>query len=301
METIDALIVGGGPSGLTAAVYLARYRRSLVLIDAGEPRARWIPTSHNIPGFPDGISGIDLLGRMRRHARRYGARLLAGQVTALRREGDGFLAQTGAGPIRARAVLLATGVVNTPPPLVDRAAHDAAVAAGRLRYCPVCDGYEAGGSRIAVLGADSHGVAEALFLRRWSADITLLPARFDDISEADRARLAAAGAELVDTPVTNITFDADGIALTLADGRALRFDTLYPALGTAPRSDLARQLGCALTEAGCVTADSHLMTSVEGVWSTGDVVAGLDQVAVATGQAAIAATALHNWLTARDG
>lgn len=300
METIDALIVGGGPAGLTAAVYLARYKRSLALIDAGEPRARWIPTSHNIPGFPDGISGDELLDRMRRHAERYGARPTPGTVTAIVRDGEGFRAETSAGAIRARAVLMATGVVNKRPPQVADAGHDAAVAAGRLRYCPVCDGYEAAGQRIAVLGADSHGVEEALFLRRWSADITLVPSRFEDVSAADRARLEAAGGRLIDTAVNAIGFDADGVTLRLADGATERFDTLYPALGSEPRSDLGRQLGARLTSAGCVTADSHMMTTVEGVWTTGDVVAGLDQVAVATGQAAIAATALHNWLTAKE-
>ena len=159
---------------------------------------------------------------------------------------------------------------------------------------------ETTGKRIAVLGADTHGVAEALFLRSYSRHVTLLPARFEDVSGQDRAKLAAAGVTLIDIPVFAYDFSGKEALLTLDDGSARRFDILYPALGTSARNELAARLGTALSQGGCISADAHLATNVEGVWTAGDVVAALDQVAVAMGHAAIAATAMHNWLRDRD-
>ena len=104
----DCLIVGGGPAGLTAATYLGRFRRRVIVVDAGQSRAKWIPVSHNCPGFPDGIAGVDLLERLRQQALMGNVDLIDDTVTALRREGADFVA-TASFPIRARAVLIATG------------------------------------------------------------------------------------------------------------------------------------------------------------------------------------------------
>ena len=173
-QQIDCLIVGGGPAGLTAAIYLARFLRSVAVVDAGGSRARWIPTSHNHAGFPDGITGPELLHRMAEQAERYGAVIHRGKVDHIAPADGGFAITAGDLRLTARAVLIATGTTNHRPPGLDAVAHDAAVAAGLLRYCPVCDGFEARGRRIAVLGSDKHGAAEAQFLRHYSAAVTLL-------------------------------------------------------------------------------------------------------------------------------
>ena len=131
MNTIlDCLVVGGGPAGLTAAIYLSRYHLDILVVDGGKSRASWIPTSHNHAGFPDGISGKELLRRMRDQAQLYGTRIEDGQVTRIERGEDGlFTAEYGSGPVKARTVLLATGVTNRRPPM-DEELHDAALAAG---------------------------------------------------------------------------------------------------------------------------------------------------------------------------
>ena len=293
---IDCLIVGGGPAGLTAAIYLARFLRRVVLVDAGGSRALWIPTSHNHAGFPDGITGPELLERMREQALRYGATIRDAKVDHIAPRGEHFVAHIGAESLEATSVLLATGVTNHRPPLVGTDIHDAAVAEGLLRYCPVCDGFEVRDQAIAVLGSDAHGVAEALFLRQYSARIALLPARFADVGAADRAALAEAGIELVEAPVCAIDFAGGRVGLALGDGSRRSFDTLYPALGTHANSRLARELGIALVNDNCIPADAHLATELRGVWTAGDVVQGLDQISVAMGHAAIAATAIHNFL-----
>lgn len=102
---LDCLIVGGGPAGLTAAIYLARYHLAIRLVDAGESRASWIPCSHNHAGFPEGIAGTELLERMRAQAQKYGARIDTGRVTRVDRAEDGFVVEWGSGPVRTRTGL----------------------------------------------------------------------------------------------------------------------------------------------------------------------------------------------------
>src|SRR3982750_4670472 len=109
---LDCLIVGAGPAGLTAAIYLARFHLRLKVIDAGNSRASLIPCTRNHAGFPDGISGVELIARMKAQAHKYGAGIETGGVTRLDRIDGGFSAEWGSGTMTARTVLLATGVMN---------------------------------------------------------------------------------------------------------------------------------------------------------------------------------------------
>lgn len=295
VESVDCIIIGGGPGGLTAAIYLARFLRRCIIIDAGAGRAASIPTSHNLPGFPEGIHGTELLARMRSQALRYGADIRDGTVDGLLLTNEGFAAQVDDYEILAPTVLLATGVFNHRPEMSE-AAHDSAVAQGLIRYCPVCDGYEASGMNIAVLGSDEHGAAEAEFLARYSDQITLLAKRAVQLTDAYRMRLTALGIKIVDAPVRALRIDSGAMAVELEDGVELRFDTLYPALGSSPRTQLALAVGANVSKAGCLLIDAHQQTNVAGLFGVGDVVEGLDQISVATGQAANAATAIHNLL-----
>ena len=160
----------------------ARYRRRIVLFEGGESRASLIPESHNYPGFPGGISGPGLLGALRKQATTYGVRQISARITELKREGGGFTAASGGQEIKARFVLLATGIVDERP---DMPGLDEAVAKGSIRYCPVCDGYEALDQRIGVLGHGDDASSKAKFLRTYSNDVTLLS--LDDKNEEDLA------------------------------------------------------------------------------------------------------------------
>lgn len=290
---LDCLIVGGGPAGLTAAIYLARFHLDIAVVDSGHSRASWIPVSHNHAGFPDGIPGTELLQRMREQAQLYGTRVEQGRVTRLTRDGDVFEAEWGSGPVRARSVLLATGVTNRRPQM-DEADHDEALARGLLRYCPICDGFEVTDRRVGVIGTDEHGIKEAMFLRGYSLDITLIaPSGEHRLDAADRSKAEGLGIRLVDGPCEGLHIDGDRLAVPTAEG-VLSFDSVYPALGSDIHSILADQVGASLGDGGCVPTDAHQRTDVEGLYAAGDVVLGLDQISHAMGQAGVAAVTIRN-------
>jgi thioredoxin reductase (NADPH) len=298
--TCDALIVGAGPAGLTAAIYLARFRRAVVAIDKGEGRLAMIPRSHNHAGFPGGVPGPDLLARMAEQAALHGADLRKGETTALARAGEGFLAQTTCGPIRARAVILATGVVNARPPL-PAAVHDDALARGLLRYCPICDAYEEIDRRIGVLGGDRHALAEAMFLTTYSRHVSLIAPHALDLDAEAREAAARAGIALIGAGVAAYDFSGDVARLALRDGREIVLDTLYAALGSRTRNELGARLGVRLVEGQCFATDAFQRTTIDGLYAAGDAVEGLDQISSAMGTGARAAVTLHNDLRARDG
>lgn len=299
-DIVDCLIVGGGPAGLTAAIYLGRFHRRVVVVDKNESRLALIPTSHNHAGYPDGVHGCDLLDDMRIQARRYGAELRPGEVTDIQRDGDLFCGETDSGPVRARTVLLATGVLNLRPPLAQDV-HDDAVARGLLRYCPICDAYEQTGKRIGVLGADRHGVAEAMFLRTYSHDVLLLALNSADLDGFTQAHADAAGIRVERVPVSGFDLSGDEVVVTLDDGRTVRMDTLYAALGSNTRNALGMALGTDLSSGQCFVTDAHQRCSVSGVYAAGDAIEGLDQISMAMGTAAQAAVTIHNDLRRADG
>jgi thioredoxin reductase (NADPH) len=296
---LDCLIVGGGPAGLTAALYLARFNRRFLVVDSGEPRAAWIPTSHNISFFADGISGREILSRQREHVGRYRTPVLDGTVSAIAKNGDRFVADIepvngAARQVRVRRVLLATGAADVEPDLPDL---PDAVQRGLVRYCPICDGYEAADKKIAVIGFGDHGLGEAVFVARtYSRDVTLLTlGQGMDLDADEQRRITEHGIKVVHEPIASLDVEGNRItALRTGSGHEHRFEVLYSALGLKPRSDLGSALGAKHDEAGALVVDDHNRTSVGGLYAAGGVVRGLDQVVVAMGHAAIAATDIHN-------
>ena len=301
---LDCLIIGGGPAGLTAAIYLARFHLKLQVVDAGKSRASLIPCTHNHAGFPDGISGTELIARMQAQAQKYGAAIETARVTRLERIAGGFEAEYGAGPVTARTVLLATGVANRRPPM-DESLHDEALARGLIRYCPICDGYEVTDKKVGVIGSGRQGVAEAVFLRSFTADVTLIaPDSVHQLAAADRKRLEAAGIATADGPCHAVAaLGADGagngaIVVETPHGHHT-FDSVYPALGSDIHNELAGQIGVALNkDTGCILVDAHQRTNVPGAYAAGDVVIGLDQISHAMGEGGVAATTIRNDLAA---
>ena len=293
-EPLDSLVIGGGPAGLTAAIYLARFHLRVRLVDAGQSRVSWIPRTHNHAGYPGGIPGTELLERMREQVAEFGVAVENGLVEHLEQGDDGFGARLSDGDVvQARTVLLATGVVNKAPPISPEL-HDVAVARGLLRYCPICDGFEVTDKRVGVIGNRSHGFKEAVFLRTYTRDVTLVsPDQDVELSDEERARLDALGIEAVAGPCASLRIDGEHIIVPVPHGE-LSFDSVYPALGSVIRSELAMSLGANGSSDGCLVVDDHQRTSVPGLYAAGDVVKGLDQISHAMGEGGVAAVTIRN-------
>lgn len=295
-QNLDCVIIGGGPAGLSAAIYLARFRRNVRVIDAGDSRAALIPLSRNYPGFPEGISGEQLLARMRAQAARFGIEVIRSDVHRLEKlENGDFLTFFGNEALRARTVMLATGLRDIEPEMPE---IRTAIQNGLIRYCPICDGYETAGKKVAVIGYGNRCIGEATFIAHFACDLTVLTlGQPISLSDEERQSLKSKQIRLIEEPIAGITLDADKIAaVRMHSGIVHRFDTVYSMLGIGVRSDLARALGADADEDGNLIVDAHLQTSIPGLYAAGDVVSGLNQISVATGHAAIAATAIHNRL-----
>ena len=286
----DCVIVGGGPAGLTAAIYLARFHLSTLVVDGGQSRAGLIPKSHNHSGFPDGINGGVLLERMRLQATQFGAVLKTGQVSNLRIIKEGFDVTSANEHFTARQVLLATGVENNRPPIRGDI-HDDALKEGLLRYCPICDGFELTDKCIAVLANSEKSLREALFIRSYSRAVYVM--MLNPELKACASKEPYLSLKFLPGDLKSVQISKGKIVFELPDGYH-GFDGAYSAMGTTVHSGLAAGLGATLTPEGCVITDGHQRTSVSHLYAAGDVVSGLDQISVAMGQAATAATAMRN-------
>lgn len=271
---------------MTAATYLARYRRNARVMDSGESRAIQIPLSHNYPGFK-GIGGTDLLARLRDQAKAFGADIQTGEVTSLAERNGGFVASLGEEKLEARCVLMATG-------LIDKSPMSAQASPESIRYCPVCDGYEAMDRRIGVLGSLEDAGKKAIFLRSYSRDVSIF-ATNDDWPESSTATLQAAGIKVFPSD-GRVSARQDAALVSAGGGRCVEVDVLYPALGCTVRSQMALKLGARSDSLGCLKVDEHQETSIKRLYAAGDVVTDLHQLSVAIGHAAVAATAIHNRL-----
>ena len=290
----DCAVLGGGPGGLTTALYLARLHRRVRLFDAGRSRAALIPRTHNLPGFPGGIAGSDFLARLRAQVGELGVPSEAREVEALDRDVDDFVLRADTQRWRARTVVIATGVRDVLPPIPG---NDEALRRGALRLCPLCDGYESSDRRLVVLGPAASALDHAIFLRAYSGAVATAPLEAEEPRAEDRRRAAAANVELL--PHAQLAWRDEGVALRFADGSTRHFDAAYPALGCHSHSDLATRLGAKRDANGDLVADTEQCIGVPGLYAVGDVVSAINQIAVALGHAAVAATAIHRALPPR--
>lgn len=303
---LDCIIIGGGPGGLTAATYLRRFHRRVQVFDDGRSRARWIPESHNCPGFPLGVSGTQLLRKLHDQAATYDVEVNPSRIESITPHGEGWRVVSGETAWHAPVVLLATGAQDRLPAL-ERGDVDAAIDAGRIRLCAICDGYEATDTSIAVLGPLEGAIRHACFLRTFTADVSVVPtpeSPDDTTSELDTWKQRADGLGIRVLPaLASLSCDSETCHVADAAGNNHRFDTVYAAMGAPARSELAAGAGAALSGDGSILTDDKFQTSCPGLYAIGDVVTELNQISVAFGHAAIAATAIHRALpqAARGG
>ena len=165
---------------------------------------------------------------------------------------------------------------------------------------PLCDGFEVTDKAVAVIGEGARAVKEATFLRAYTNRVTVIASRGrGSFSERERRSLASIGVPILQGPPSGFRLEAEGMSVEAA-GQRVAFDSIYPALGSAVHSDLAAQLGAALTDEGCIKVDAHQRSSVPGLYAAGDVVIGLDQISHAMGEGGVAATTLRNDLARNE-
>ncbi|MEC4020212.1 NAD(P)/FAD-dependent oxidoreductase [Streptomyces sp. H27-D2] len=289
----DVVVVGAGAAGLNAALVLARSRRRVAVVDAGEPRNA--PSAH-MQGFlsRDGMDPAALLEVGRAEVAGYGVELIKGQVDHI---DPGFLVHLAGGPVlQARRVLVSTGLRDELPEIPgvrERWGKD-------LLHCPYCHGYEVRDQPIGVLGTQPGAVYHALLLRQWSDDVVFFPHTLD-LTGDERERLSARGVRIADGVIKRLVVDEDRLrGVELAEGHGVPRSVAFVVPRMVPRDALLTGLGCEKNENGWVTADASGRTSAFGVWAAGNVADPRALVVTAAGMGSAAAFAINHNLVEED-
>jgi thioredoxin reductase len=293
----DVAVVGGGAAGLSAALVLSRACRTVVVVDAGEPRNA--PAAH-LHGYltRDGFPPRELLACGRDEVERYGGALLDASVTDLVRDGEaGFrVVLDGGGRISARRVLVTTGLrdeLPDVPGLRDRWARD-------VLHCPYCHGHEVRGRQLGVIGGTPGAVHYAQIVRQWTHDLVYFTPP-DTLTHGERSGLLARTVGIIEGTIEQLIVDDDRLrGVQMADGCVVPRDALFVPPRFVPNNRLLVGLGCTVDDAGWVTADPTGRTSVPGVWVAGNVVDPRAQLITAAGAGSAAAIALNADLVEDD-
>ncbi len=295
-------IIGGGPAGLSAAVWSARYGHSVVLVDSGDPRNWETRGVNGYLGLP-GIRPPELRGSGRDELRAYDnvtlidASVLRVESSDLEQDGERYFefCLEGGGSVHARRILLAFGMRDVWPdiPGLER------VYGANAHVCPDCDGYDARGRKVVVIGHGKRAVAMALALTTWTSDIIIAtngtPPDMDE--EELTEKLAENSISVLTDPIARVVNAGSNIAaLELAGGTKLDTDKVFFTLAQFPADDLGVQLGCERDRGGHIVISDHHATSVTGVYAAGDITPGAQLAIRAAAGGAVAAMAMHKSL-----
>ncbi|MFE9851273.1 FAD-dependent oxidoreductase [Streptomyces sp. NPDC005576] len=305
-DTYDVVVVGGGAAGLSGALALARARRSVLVIDAGEPRNAPAAHAHNYLGR-EGVPPRELLADGRAEAAAYGARIVAGEAVGARAlPGGGFRVERADGPaVEGRRLLVTTGLVDELPPVPGLAEQ---WGAGVL-HCPYCHGWEVRTRPVGVLATSPLAVHHALLWRQWTDDVTLFRHLADDFGEEEHEQLAARGVTVVEGEVARVEArDGRLTGVRLASGEVVAREALVVQPRFTARSGVLEGLGLvptAMEMSGQVlgtyiAADPTGATDVPGVWVAGNVANLMEQLVGAAAAGLKAAAALNADLVAED-
>lgn len=290
---LDCLVIGAGPAGLNAALYLARFKRHFKIIDSGHSRALLIPKTHTLLGFEKGISGIDLLNTFKKHLLKYQINITHGNVTKITKQHNGtFLIKTSRTCYQARNVILATGVIDNIPPIPHQ---HYSIKQGLIRICPICDAYEVKNKKIGILGFKAKDIQEAIFLYNYSKDIYFFTlGKKLRWTPKIQETLKKTRIKIITDPVIKLSKLHKKVILTSKNNQNYQLEVLYSALGMIHQSQLALPLKVKHTTEKEIIVNHHQETNIKGLYAIGDVTKSLNQITVAMSQGAIAATAIQN-------
>jgi thioredoxin reductase len=293
-ETYDAVVIGGGPAGLSAALWLGRFRRRVLVIDAGEPRNEPAWAVHGYPGLQDPAPN-ELRRRLVEQAQGVGAEIREAEVRRIDGSKDAFRVEPTQGePISARRVLLAYGLRDYLPDIegVEE------LYGTSIFHCPDCDGPAFADARIGVLGWDVHGARLALYLRHLSEQIVLL-GHGQELALDSKVRTALDdnSIQVLEQPIARVVGHGGNLTqVEFGDGGVERLDALFFHLGSEARCELAEQLGCELDDDGYVVVDRGQETSCAGVHAAGDITGPPHLASIAAAEGVRAAMAIHRSL-----
>jgi thioredoxin reductase (NADPH) len=300
----DTVMVGTGPSALTAAIYTTREDIETVLYEKGVVGGLAAITDKvdNYPGFPDGIEGLTLAGQLEKQAERFGAKIEYGEVESLKTDGDVKILVVDGQEVKAKTVLIATGSdynklgIPGETEFYGRGVH----------YCATCDGAFYRDKRLVVVGGGNSAIQEAIFLTRFTTHIDLLvrsTVKASDVLQRDLQEFVDNGkitVHLATTPLEVVATEGKVTKVTaVTNGEPAEFETdgVFIFVGLKPNTQFLSGSGVELDEQGLVKTDQHLETTVKGVFASGDVRSGATmQIASAAGEGATAALAIREHL-----
>lgn len=290
-RTYDCVVIGGGPAGLSAAIYLARYMRSVIVADHGSGRSTTHETNENYLGFPDGVRSTALRDLGRQQAERFGAEFIDCKIGDVSRLEGGFRAAADGIELHGRTLIFATGVRDYLPEFENQEVGD--FFGKSLFWCITCDGYKVRGKRVVVVGRDDEAATTTLQFLNYTQQLTFVTNRAPGdhhVSEKKQRQLAGANIRLLEGRITNVYGD-DGFmhACELDDGRRIDCEFMFSQQGARPNTLLARPLDIGLDRTGYIKVDAEQRTNVPMVFAAGD---------VTREYAHQIATAVHEGLTA---
>ncbi len=288
VEMLDVAIVGGGPAGLSAAVYTARADQKTVVFDDEGGTTRDVDRMENVFGFPEGITGPELLERGREQATQFGVDIVNEEVVRVDNSGEGFLVETTETEYEARGLVIATGASYETPAIADVEEFE-----GKgVSYCVECDGYFYRDRPVAVVGAENYAATEALMMLDYTDDVRLLTNGSELAADPElEGRLDDAGIPVVTDRLDRLEGEETLERVRTREGDAIEVEGLFVALGAAGGTDLAEMLGVA-TEGQAVQTDEEMGTTVPRVYAAGDVVGGQRQINTSVGEGTRAGIAL---------
>lgn len=296
-ESLDVLIIGGGPAGLNAALMLGRARKRVLVCDAGPPRNAAATHIHGILSR-DGVAPHELRRLARQELGAYpGVRFADLRVDELAVRGPGeFVATLADGrTVTAARVLLCLGVIDELPPLPGLAEHWGT----SVHLCPYCHGWELQDRRTGVLCGSPDMLEFSLLLRGWTRDVVAFTDNRLAVEPATRARLERAGVTIEERPLVRLLGAHTLVAAELGDGAQIPIAALYmrPPQRQTP---LVTRLGLALDELGYVRLDEHRQTSIPGIYAAGDLTTPMQAAIMSAAQGAFTAAMLNHGLTAEQ-
>jgi len=301
-KVFDMVIIGGGPSGLTAGIYASRALMDVVLFEKGAYGGQMLTTAHleNYPGFPDGIGGFELADLMHKQAETFGLPIEYKSVDKIRKEGELFVLESGEEEIRAKTVIIATGAT---PNKLGVPGEERLTGRG-VSYCATCDGALYRDRVVAVIGGGDSAVEEALFLTRFASAVHIVHRRDQLRAVPLTSKRALENEKIImewDSVLTEVQGEEEVKELLLenvksGETRSLKADGVFIYVGITPLTDFVIDL-VDLDESGYIITDKNMESSVPGLYSAGDVRSGsIRQVSSAVGDGATAAFNAYKYL-----